>query len=458
MRQNRLIHHRLTIVSPKLTQETAISAPAAKSTAMEASSPGTWARRGLWFSLLAALFLLPALLNGFPFVMEDSIAYSGQGINWMRPPTAAVLASPLYPALGYWSLPVISAVLAAAAWIIFCVTFEAERWLPLALPVAVLTLQPVYTSAVLTDALFFPAIVFLMVAIKRRSPAFALLAGILLSCHGSGAILAAVFALILVAFFRTRSALLYGGLALATTLACGIALQARFTPDTPQLGKTFLAARLFSVEPSLLADECDRSGDQALCTAQTELEQLKAEPGNAGRRDLFWDLQDKMGSRFDLATFERLHALPIILHGLAKQPWKFAQVALDDWLSFYTPGTVFDFRARLGEPMPQAYDTSLQKRGMMESPPVTTAATILRFGFYLFLIAALVIRRGDLKGADIRWIGAILLLCLANDILFAIVSGPPDRYHHRILPIAALALMIAWSARTRAAAGAQAIS
>jgi hypothetical protein len=36
------------------------------------------------FLLLFVVLLGPALINAFPLVMEDSIAYSGQGAQWMR--------------------------------------------------------------------------------------------------------------------------------------------------------------------------------------------------------------------------------------------------------------------------------------------------------------------------------------------------------------------------------------
>ena len=41
----------------------------------------------------------------------------------------------------------------------------------------------------------------------------------------------------------------------------------------------------------------------------------------------------------------------------------------------------------------------------------------------------------------------IILLCLANDVSFALLSGPPDRYHHRILALLATTAMIALADR-----------
>jgi hypothetical protein len=392
---------------------------------------------------LTGLFLLPAALNGFPFVMEDSIAYSGEGTNWMRPAFAAVLASPLYHLIGYWSLTVIMALLSAVAWVSFCSEFNCRRWLPLAVPLAVLSLQPVYTSAVLVDGLFFPAIVFMILAIRRKSPAFALVAGCLLSSHGSGVPLAAALTLVAAILLKSRTALIFGGLTVLVAVGVGMALHAKYDNGLPTLGKTFLAARLFSVEPTLLGDECRKSGNQSLCEAEAELKIIKTLPGNKNRRDLFWDVKSRMGGRFDMVDFERNHALPIVWDGMTGQPVRFAGIILQDWLSFYLPRTRFDFRATLGEPMPTAYYTSLQSKGMMQSSATRDIATGLRYAFYITLAFGLFTARKILSSSEWRWSAAILLLCLANDLLFAIVSGPPDRYHHRILPVAALVALLA---------------
>lgn len=427
------ISEQMTIDSPSKVEDTE---------KVETRDSGSLLADTFWFLALTGLFLLPAIINGFPFVMEDSIAYSGEGAHWMRPATATVLAAPLYHLIGYWSLPVITALLSAAAWVAFCSEFKCRRWLPLAAPLAVISLQPIYTSAVLVDALFFPAIVFMVLAIRRKSPAFAFIAGCLLSSHGSGVILATVLTLVTFAFLRSRAPLIFGGLAVLTALVVGVALHTHFANGLPNLGKTFLAGRLFSVDPTLLGKECQRSGDQSLCSAESELEAIKTLPGNKNRRDLFWDVRNRMGERFDLVNFERNHALPVIWQGLTGQPARFAAIILEDWLSFYLPRTRFDFRPSLGEPMPAAYYKSLQSKGMMQSNAIRSSATWMRYTFYLTLAFGLFATRKVLSRTEWHWVAAILLLCLANDLLFAIVSGPPDRYHHRILPVAALAALL----------------
>ena len=137
------------------------------------------------FASLFCLFLLPAVINGFPLVMDDSIAYSGEGAHWMRPKTAAVAAGTLYPYLGYWSLPLLNALLVASAWTAFARTFELGRAACLVLPLSLLALTPLYTSAVLVDVWFLAAVLLSAVAMKRSSFVLAVGAGVLLSSHMS---------------------------------------------------------------------------------------------------------------------------------------------------------------------------------------------------------------------------------------------------------------------------------
>jgi hypothetical protein len=47
------------------------------------------------------------------------------------------------------------------------------------------------------------------------------------------------------------------------------------------------------------------------------------------------------------------------------------------------------------------------------------------------------------------WIILLLSLCLGNDLLFAVISGPADRYHHRILPLLGLVALVAIAAIQR---------
>lgn len=401
------------------------------------------------FLALVAILLLPAWLNGFPFVMSDSIAYSGQGVNWMRSKTAAVAMAPLYDLLGYWALPVVNALLTAAAWLVLARLFGFGRLAFLILPLSVLALQPLYASAVMVDIWFFAAIAFGLAAMVWSSPFLALVTGILLSAHGSGILLFAPFAVLAAILFRKPRFLVYAGVAVGSALVVTTALDMRHHSNQPRLEKIFFAARLFSAFPDLLADECRRSGNQVLCTAAERVDALRQMPEHAGRRDFFWELNRELQPEFDLQAFERDHAVPIILHGLVGRPLAIAGLVLRDLVSFYGPDTTFDFLRRPDEAMPDGFATSRQAAGMMQDALAKRSASALRFTLYLITAATLLASWRSMDRDTKRWTFLFLALSLGNDILFATLSGPPDRYHHRVLGFLAISVLVAISASKR---------
>jgi hypothetical protein len=178
------------------------------------------------------------------------------------------------------------------------------------------------------------------------------------------------------------------------------------------------------------------------------VEHARATPSGAERRDFFWDVAQALSPRFDLVAFEQEHAGAIILDGLSWEPSKTIKAVAADFVSFYTPGTWFDFRADLHEPMPEAYYQSRQyTEGLMQKPEIETVATAARFALYAVVIGVLCRRWRYIDPASARWIALLILLCLANDVSFAVLSGPPDRYHHRILALLATTAMIALADR-----------
>ncbi|KQV70155.1 hypothetical protein ASC90_08450 [Rhizobium sp. Root1220] len=419
-----------------------------RSRAETAAQFGVW-REAVVFLLLVALLLIPLLINGFPLVMDDSIAYSGEGVGWIRSNTAAVVIAPLYNLLGYWALPLFNAVLVAAAWLLFCRSFAFRDLLVLALPLSVLALLPLYVSAVLVDTWFFAAIVFLIVAVRRKSPLLAILVGILFSSHGSGLLLVLPFSILMTVAFRRWQLFAMPAIAIVTLLLVNGALERKYFPDVPRLGETFLASRLFSIHPELLRRQCQRSGDAALCIAADYVAELRSDPANAGRRDFFWDVARRFPQAFQLVRFERYHARPIIVDGLTYRPVESSRVILGDFLSFYGPETLLDFIPVLTEPMPAGFYQSAQGKGLWQSDMFRHSATVCRYALYL-LVALAVIRAGRALAREERiWVALLLLMAVGNDLLFAIVSGPPDRYHHRILPLLGLVVLLATNAIQR---------
>jgi len=407
------------------------------------ASPMGVPAQAVFFALMVGILLVPAWLNGFPFVMSDSIAYSGQGVNWMRSKTAAVAMAPLYGLLGYWALPLVNALLTAAAWLVLAHLFGIGRAIFAAIPLAILALQPLYASAVIVDIWFFCAVIAGIAAMRWSSPFLALVTGILLSAHGSGVLLFAPLALIASLVFRAPRFLAYGALAICTALAVTAALDMRHYADKPRLEKTFLASRIFSAYPDLLRAECVRSNAEVLCRAATRVEELQAVPEYSYRRDFFWELTREFQPDFDLSSFEKDHALPIILDAVTHRPFDVLALAAADFASFYAPATVLDFLQRPDQVMPEGFSASRQAAGAMQSPLVEQAVSAARYLIYVVVTIMLVSGWRRIGPEARRWIVLLLLLALANDVLFAVLSGPPDRYHHRILGLLAVAAVIA---------------
>jgi hypothetical protein len=406
-------------------------------------------KEAIWFYVLFAVLILPAMLNGFPLVMSDSIAYSGKGANWFRGKFPALLLTLPYKLLGYWAMPILNSAMAAGAWILLLRVYDLRPSRIVLCILIVFSLQPIYASSVLVDAWFFPAIILLLSARRLPEIYVGILAGLLLSGHGSGLIFALVFAVLAAVLFRSRRQVVAGLVAAVIAFGMNVLLDAMIMPETPRLSKTFPAARVFSVQPELLQREADRSGNLVLSEAAEEVARIKANPENTGRRDLFWDVWKTSEGEFDLARFEEHHALPILKDAFIFEPVPLARTIFLDFLSYYGPATQFDFQPVLSEPFPEPFHASHQAKGFFAAVPVELTATILKYGCYLAFAAALFVGWRQ-AGADIRrTIIGIGLIAIANDALFALLSGPPDRYHHRVLPLLAAGTVLLISGRVK---------
>jgi hypothetical protein len=400
-----------------------------------------------WFCLLFAVMILPAVLNGFPLVMSDSIAYSGEGVNWMRGKFPTLLLTLPYKLVGYWAMPVLNSAMAAGAWVLLFRIHDIRPNPLIVCALIIISLQPIYTSAALVDAWFFPAVILLMSA-RRLSPVYVgILAGLLLSGHGSGQILAVVFAVLAAVLCQSRRQVVAGLMAALIAFGTNAVLDAMIEPGMPRLAKTFPAARVFSVQPELLRREADRSGNVVLAEAADEVARIKTYPENKGRRDLFWDVWKTTDGRFDLAEFENHHALPILKDALVFEPVPLTKAIFLDFLSYYGPKTKFDFQPSLSESFPTHFYNSHQANGFFARLPVEALGTILRYGCYLGFAGSLVFGWRCADHHIRQTIIGIGLLVVANDALFAILSGPPDRYHHRILPLLAVGMILLNSGR-----------
>ena len=407
------------------------------------------------FLVLFLVLLSPAILNGFPLVTWDSIAYSGQGVHWMRAKFPAVILTLPYAVAGYWASPIFNCAINAAAWLLLLRTFNLRPNIAALIGLVLASLQPLYASAVLVDAWFFPAIILLVSALRHPPLFVGALAGLLLSSHGSGAVLSLVFAVLAFGIVRTKRVAFSAMSAAIVAFGANVLLDATVNPETPRLAMTFPAARVFSVQPELLAREADRSGNPVLETAAKQVAKLKMLPENRNRRDLFWDVWKQSDGDFDLVAFENDHAIPILRDALTHKPMPLAVGIVQDFFSYYGPETRFDFQPVLTETFPSGFDSSRQAQGSFVAPSTEWIATAFRYTIYLAFIGGVFIGWKRISPETRRWVLVLALLALANDGLFAILSGPPDRYHHRILPLLAVATLLLISPRTDGAGAEQ---
>lgn len=381
--------------------------------------------------------------------MSDSITYSGKGANWFRGKFPALLLTLPYKLVGYWAMPILNSAMAAGAWILLLRVYDIRPSRRVLCILIVLSLQPIYTSAVLVDAWFFPAVILLLSARRLPEIYVGILAGLIFSGHGSGQIFALVVAVLAAVLFRSRRQVVAGLVAAVIAFGANLLLDAMIMPETPRLSKTFPAARVFSVQPELLQREAGRSGNLVQSEAADEVARIKTYRENKGRRDLFWDVWKTSEGEFDLARFEEHHALPILKVAFMFEPVPLARTIFLDFLSYYGPETQFDFQPVLSESFPERFYASHQAKGFFAAVPVELAATILKYGCYLAFAAALVFGWRQ-AGADIhRTIMGMGLIAIANDALFALLSGPSDRYHHRILPLLAVGTVLLISDRVK---------
>jgi hypothetical protein len=89
----------------------------------------------------------------------------------------------------------------------------------------------------------------------------------------------------------------------------------------------------------------------------------------------------------------------------------------------------------------------LQAEGFFMAPAVRQVATALRYACYLTFLVSLWFGWRVAPASLRKVIAGAVRLLIANDAMFAILSGPPDRYHHRALPLLAAAALLLLSQR-----------
>src|SRR5262245_13689413 len=178
------------------------------------------ARRLLWFAIMLGLGLAPAVLNGYPIYFNDSAGYDGSTYYDTRLATLALVATPLYPVLGVWSLIAINAVVFAYLMMRFADAFLKGVNPILAAVVLTAALTPFYISFIAADiwlVFLFLALALLLVAFSWPVLIIAVIAG---ATHGSHLFILAGATLValLLRSDRARTAAVFGAVIAGTLL------------------------------------------------------------------------------------------------------------------------------------------------------------------------------------------------------------------------------------------------
>lgn len=393
----------------------------------------------LIFTTLFLILALPMAINGYPLVMEDTAAYAGYTLDYtQRPLLPALWMGAGYSLVGFWALPIFNCALNAFAWVMLIRSYELKVPVFVLFGLIVLSLQPLYTSAGLVDAWFFPAVVFTLVGALKKKIIWIVFSGLLLSSHGSGVYLFLPMAVIVLLVMRDK--LLAGGFLLAVIISfcTQLALTQIYQDGEPLMSEAFLAGRFISAEPRLLMEYAETVEDEGIQAASEFVTDFDTETSASVYGITVWEIWRGTSGKFNLKEFQDNHAGTLIVNGITDYPVEIIGAILKDWASFYVGGTHLDFISKLNdatmeETLPEAYYSSLQWQGFWIDKKTGAAITIMRITLYAVLMLIILRYYRALAKHSIALIVCLFLLILGNDLFFAIVSGHPDRYHHRSL-------------------------
>jgi len=420
-------------------------------------------------AILTAIFLAPAIANGFPIIFYDTGAYVLQGFEHVFiPERSPVYSLFLEYALGprsLWYVAVVQCAIVAFAVVQFTRALKPQMqlWTLLAIGalLALATGLPWYSGQIEPDcfAAVGPVAIYLL-AFHRVGPArgllLALLGALSIAMHSShlavcAGLVLALAALRLAATFNPqlgRPSLAVPGISVVAGLALVLAANYNLTRHVffSRAGAVFLSARMMQdglINP-VLDEECPNPAIR-LCVYRDALPR---------RADAYlWD--EKTSAFFRLGGFRRMEAESALLvrESLKRAPLEnLAWAGIDTALQFFAYPTgdgivpqewVLDpeFRRTIPRQM-KDYQGAYQQRGdlwflplNLVHVPVALASVVL---LYVFLRRAL--RAKDWNAA--RLPAFVLLALLGNAFICGVFSGPHYRYQSRMMWWPALAAIL----------------
>jgi hypothetical protein len=442
--------------------------------AVPAAPSGARARAGAMAPvfLAAALLCWPALVNGYPLVFSDTGTYLSQAIEhylgWDRPPFYSLFLFALHVRLTTWPVVAAQALLCAHTLFLLCRALrpDAGRWavVPVSAILSLGTSLPWLASQLMPDVFTAPLVIalfLLCVLPERLSPRerlwLVLFATGMIAAHLSHLPLALALILVLLPLQRRlggappgrRDARVLLAPAMAMLALAGVNLAGHGRAALAPYGNIFLLSRVIYDGPGAdaLRADCPAAGWR-LCRWADAL------PATAD--EFLWQPTSPL-IRAGGAKVESSEADAIIRAAVLREPLREARAmatnALAQFVRFGTgdglvpwPDTVLPWLARGFPPREVAeFEAGLQMRGRLDLPlPLLALHEVLAVLGMLGVLAGL--WRG--RTAPLRGFCLAVLLALAvNAAVTGALSGPHDRYQSRIVWLAPLAALLAWSPR-----------
>ena len=412
----------------------------------------------LQFSFLFSIFLSFAALNGFPLYYWDSLGYITNPLHYddFRSVIPALVSYPISLVINLWALPVINSCVLALVLVRFFCALKIQFNYLIALFVSLATSIPLFTGYIMPDIWGLILLICLIMLLVRWSLLDFIFASVSAMGHGSGIpIILALMPFAWVAYSFKKNVIIVFSAVLITSFfglaGCNKILRGSYFPGT--YAWSIVASKMLNDVPSALVSLCRDEESDPICIRRHLIE-----PGPKWDDFYIWfsrvgivnqgtgglslsEMNDSGRKLFRYAVFEH--------------PFTLLKETVRDFARFYAPSN-WEFAGYTNVSLPELKlqpkrnyaiferdEGRFVRNGLLET-------TWFRFGSYfintatmisLILLGTFTFR--DMPSLHKRAFVILLFGILANDFVFAFLSGPMARYHLRMLGVfVPIALMI----------------
>lgn len=408
------------------------------------------------FVVSFAACLSVALINGYPLLFPDSYSYLGfdpwSGVYSPRSITLGFFARTFYPIFGVWSVILIQATVVSYLMSLFSAQYLAGgRTLELS-ALIVFSQLPFFVSFAMADVWFVIFVLAFLFLIKTfRWPPLLILA-FAITVHGSHLYIFITSAILALLIFKGKFHIL------KITIAA-ILLASIFTTfvnglmgydKNSKITWSFLGSKILTQIPDAIDYKCADDPSFLMCLHRENIQKgilnryIDNDPAG-----FLWDDQSFFAivDKSELTTASR----ELFIYTLLNLPEAFTKATISDFLMLFISECGIDFRALneaesgITPDIPGApllpneliannaeYERTLQAAGIWgQESQGGLMLKIFRLTTYVLCAIGLLLSF-FLRLQEAIKVGLFcILVFLANDLLFAAVSGPYPRFHNR---------------------------